>query len=49
MLGIGTALLHGTLRFYGQWLDEISMLILSFYIIKEVRWLRLKSKLMNYI
>ena len=43
MLGIGTALLHGTLRFYGQWLDEISMLILSFYIIKEVRWLRFKK------
>ena len=43
ILGIGTALLHGTLRFYGQWLDEISMLILSFYIIKEVRWLRFKK------
>ena len=43
MLGLGTALLHGTLRFYGQWLDEISMLILSFYIIKEVRWLRFKK------
>ena len=43
MLGIGTALLHGTLRFYGQWLDEVSMLILSFYIIKEVRWIRLKK------
>ena len=33
LLGLGTALLHGTLRFYGQWLDEISMLILSFFII----------------
>ena len=43
ILGIGTALLHGTLRFYGQWLDEISMLILSFYIIKEVRWIRFKK------
>ena len=43
MLGLGTALLHGTLRFYGQWLDEVSMLILSFYIIKEVRWIRLKK------
>tara|TARA_B100001540_G_scaffold40663_1_gene36069 strand:- start:10 stop:615 length:606 start_codon:yes stop_codon:yes gene_type:complete len=37
LLGLGTALLHGTLRFYGQWLDEISMLILSFFIIKEIR------------
>ena len=40
LLGIGTALLHSTLRFYGQWLDEISMLILSFYIIKELREMR---------
>ena len=44
MLGFGTALLHGTLRFYGQWLDEVSMLILSFYIIKEVRWVKLKKQ-----
>ena len=43
MLGVGTALLHSTLRFYGQWLDEVSMLVLSFYIIKEVRWLRFKK------
>ena len=40
LLGMGTALLHSTLRFYGQWLDEISMLILSFYIIKEIRQMR---------
>ena len=40
LLGVGTALLHSTLRFYGQWLDEISMLILSFYIIKEIRQMR---------
>ena len=44
LLGLGTALLHGTLRFYGQWLDEISMLILSFYIIKEVRLIRLNKR-----
>ena len=44
LLGLGTALLHGTLRFYGQWLDEISMLILSFYIIKEVRLIRLNKQ-----
>ena len=40
MLGIGTATLHGTLRYYGQWFDEIAMLILSFYIIKELRTLK---------
>ena len=44
LLGLGTALLHGTLRFYGQWLDEVSMLILSFYIIKEVRLIRLNKQ-----
>ena len=44
LLGLGTALLHGTLRFYGQWLDEVSMLILSFYIIKEVRLIRLNKR-----
>ena len=37
LLGIGTFILHGTLRFYGQWLDEISMLFLSFFFIKELR------------
>ena len=47
LLGLGTALLHGTLRFYGQWLDEISMLILSFYIIKEVRFLRFNKRTNN--
>uniref|UniRef100_A0A6C0JBQ5 Ceramidase n=1 Tax=viral metagenome TaxID=1070528 RepID=A0A6C0JBQ5_9ZZZZ len=40
LLGIGTALLHGTLRFYGQWVDEITMLILSFYIIQKLRQMR---------
>tara|TARA_B100001287_G_C22672320_1_gene525889 strand:- start:1059 stop:1667 length:609 start_codon:yes stop_codon:yes gene_type:complete len=44
MLGIGTATLHGTLRYYGQWFDEIAMLILSFYIIKELRTLRLNKR-----
>lgn len=44
LLGIGTALLHSTLRFYGQWLDEISMLILSFYIIQELRQRRFGIK-----
>jgi len=36
MIGIGTALLHGTNRFYGQCLDEMSMLFLCFATIREV-------------
>ena len=47
LLGLGTALLHGTLRFYGQWLDEISMLILSFFIIKEIRRERFNRRTNN--
>ena len=30
ILGISTAVMHGTLRFYGQWLDECSMLIVTY-------------------
>ena len=30
ILGISTAVMHGTLRYYGQWLDECSMLIISY-------------------
>jgi len=47
LLGLGTALLHSTLRFYGQWLDEISMLILSFFIIKEIRIDRFNERTNN--
>jgi len=36
-LGIGTATLHCTLRYYGQILDEGGMLILSFNIINKIR------------
>lgn len=35
-LGLSTALFHGTMRYYGQIADELSMLILSFYLIKEI-------------
>ena len=35
-LSIGTAVWHGTLRYWGQWGDEVGMLILSFYLIQEV-------------
>ena len=31
LMGLGTAILHGTLRYYGQWLDEVAMLLLSFF------------------
>tara|TARA_B100000989_G_scaffold296701_1_gene280513 strand:- start:693 stop:1301 length:609 start_codon:yes stop_codon:yes gene_type:complete len=37
LMSLGTMVLHGTLRYYGQWMDEISMIILSFYIIKYLR------------
>ncbi len=47
MLGIGTILLHGTLRYYGQWLDELSMLSLSFNIIKKLRLEKLKKHTSN--
>ncbi len=36
LLGVGTVMLHTTLRWYGQWLDEISMLVLMFSYIKAI-------------
>ena len=36
LVGIGTITLHGTLRWYGQWSDEMSMLTLMFFYIKDV-------------
>ena len=35
-LGITTAMFHGTMRYWGQWGDELSMIYLSFMLIKEV-------------
>ncbi len=35
-MGLGTICLHGTLRWYGQWADEISMIFLLFCYIKGV-------------
>lgn len=46
-MGIGTMILHGTLRYYGQWMDEISMVTLSFYIIKFLRFELYKQKTKN--
>ena len=36
LVGFGTITLHGTLRWYGQWADEMSMLTLMFFYIKDV-------------
>ena len=35
-VSIGTIALHGTLRWYGQWIDEMAMLTLMFFYIKDV-------------
>lgn len=43
-IGIGTMLLHATLRHWAQMCDEISLLVLSFYTLKE-----LKSSISGYI
>ena len=45
-LGVGTMLLHGTLRKYGQWVDECGMLSFSYDVIVELR--RRKNKTTNY-
>jgi hypothetical protein len=36
IMGLGTICLHGTLRWYGQWSDELSMLMLLYFYIKEI-------------
>ena len=46
-LGVGTMLLHGTLRKYGQWIDECGMLSFSYDVIVEFR--RRKNKTTNYL
>ncbi len=35
-LSLGTAVWHGTLRYWGQWMDEVGMLILSFNFIQSI-------------
>lgn len=37
LLGLSTMIMHGTLRYYGQWLDESSMLLLSFETIVQLK------------
>ena len=46
-LGVGTMLLHGTLRKYGQWVDECGMLSFSYDVIVEYR--RRKNKTTNFM
>jgi len=47
LLGLGTFTLHATQRWYGQWLDELSMLLLSFQAIKYLRNIK-KKKTYNF-
>ena len=35
-LGFSTMIMHGTLRYYGQWMDECSMLIISYSAIQLI-------------
>ncbi len=35
-LSLGTALWHGTLRYWGQWTDEVGMFVLTFNLIKQI-------------
>lgn len=49
LLGTGTGILHSTLRYYGQWLDELSMLTLSFFLIKRLRKCELNKETNNLI
>lgn len=36
ILGFSTMLMHGTLRYYGQWLDECSLLYISFETLRMI-------------
>jgi len=36
-LGLSTMIMHGTLRYYGQWLDESNMLLLSFETLVQLK------------
>ena len=35
-IGLGTILLHGTQRYYGQWADEMSMIYFCFTVIQRL-------------
>ena len=36
-IGLGSIMLHMTLRYYGQWFDEISMLVTSFFGLQKIK------------
>ena len=40
LLGVGTFIMHSTLRYYGQWCDEISMLMVEAVSIKKLKKLK---------
>ena len=48
-LGIGTMMLHGTLRWYGQMMDELSMITMMFMYIKEVQNITYNWLILLYI
>ena len=35
-IGVGSIMLHGTMRYYGQWIDEISMIMFSYHLLRYV-------------
>jgi hypothetical protein len=43
LIGLGTMLLHGTQRYYGQWADEMSMIFFCFSVIQK-----LNKRINNY-
>ena len=35
-IGVGSIMLHGSMRYYGQWVDEISMIMFSYHLLRYV-------------
>ena len=35
-VGVGSMMLHGSMRYYGQWVDEISMLLFSYNTLRYI-------------
>jgi hypothetical protein len=49
LLGIGTIMLHGTLRWYGQLADELAMVTMMFMYIKEVQQISYNWLVLLYV